>query len=394
MRISVADRRARLAVRHQLAPSCRAKSVEDTAERLVGLHATDSASVVLSSWARSADRDCVTSGLDQALYAQRTLHRMHCMRRTLFVVPTHLAPVLHASTTRDVAARERAGVLKLLAATGPERDAAWLAAAEDAALAALRRLGEAGTLEITAEVPELQQTIVMSPGKRYEAIQRVGSAVLRLLAMDGRVRRSRPIGGWTSGQFRYEVAQEPPDIDPDHARADVVRRWLACYGPGTTDDVKWWTGWPVKDVRKALARIGAREVDLEEGTGWVTPDDADTSDTSDTDADTEEPWAALLPTLDPATMGWKHRDWYVDPALRPQLYDTAGNGGPTVWWNGEIIGAWAQRADGEVVWRLLVDRGTEAREAVRAEAHNLQTWLAHHRYTVRYSTPLTRELTA
>lgn len=388
MRITVSERRARLAVRHHVAPGFRARSVEEIAERLVGLHATDAASVVLSAWARSAERASVTADLDDALYERRALLRMHCMRRTLFVVPTHLAPALHASTSRVVAARERAAVLKLLAATGPERDAAWLAAAEDQALAALRRLGQAGAVEITAEVPALRETVVSSPGKPYEAVQRVGSPVMRLLAMDGRVRRGRPIGGWTSGRFRYEVAPEPQEIDPDHARAEIVRRWLACYGPGTTDDVRWWTGWPVNDVRRALAHVGARDVDLDGGVGWISPDDDGTPETP-------EPWAALLPSLDPATMGWKHRDWYLDPALRPQLFDSAGNGGPTVWWNGEIVGAWAQRPDGEIVWRLLADRGAEADEAVRAEAHRLHTWLAQHRYTVRYTTtPVARDLAA
>ncbi|WP_436770612.1 DNA glycosylase AlkZ-like family protein [Yinghuangia sp. YIM S09857] len=33
---------------------------------------------------------------------------------------------------------------------------------------------------------------------------------------------------------------------------------------------------------------------------------------------------------------------------RHQLYDSAGNDGPTVWWNGEVVGAWAQRADGDM----------------------------------------------
>jgi len=30
-----------------------------------------------------------------------------------------------------------------------------------------------------------------------------------------------------------------------------------------------------------------------------------------------EPWAALLPALDPTTMGWSERDWYVGLELGP-----------------------------------------------------------------------------
>ncbi len=44
--------------------------------------------------------------------------------------------------------------------------------------------------------------------------------------------------------------------------------------------------------------------------------------------DPVEPWAALLPPLDPTTMGWKERDWYLG-SYKEQLFDTAGNAGPT-----------------------------------------------------------------
>jgi hypothetical protein len=141
VRISDEQRRNRLGRRHMLAASARTADVDEIASRLVGLHATDSATVVMSAWARSSARAGVTDELDRALYERCSLRRMmHCMRRTLFVVPEFLAPALQSSTTNTVATRERASVLKLLAATGPERDAAWLARAEEDALAALRWL--------------------------------------------------------------------------------------------------------------------------------------------------------------------------------------------------------------------------------------------------------------
>ena len=135
------------------------------------------------------------------------------------------------------------------------------------------------------------------------------------------------------------------------------------------------------------AQVGAVEVELAEGNGWVLPEDVEPS------PEPTEPWAAFLPSLDPATMGWKHRDWYLDPAHRLLLVDTAGNAGPTVWWDGEIIGAWAQRGDGKVVWRLLADRGEQARQAVESEVARLQDWLDDHGLVARFVAPLARELT-
>jgi len=52
VRIGVEQRRARLALRHRLAPSARAGSLSEAAGAVVGLHSTDPVSVFLSARAR------------------------------------------------------------------------------------------------------------------------------------------------------------------------------------------------------------------------------------------------------------------------------------------------------------------------------------------------------
>jgi hypothetical protein len=76
----------------------------------------------------------------------------------------------------------------------------------------------------------------------------------------------------------------------------------------------------------------------------------------------------------------------------PQLYDTMGNAGPTVWCDGRVVGAWAQRADGEVVWRLLEDVGSDAEAMIAREAASVTGWLGAVRVQPRFRTPLEREL--
>jgi hypothetical protein len=92
-------------------------------------------------------------------------------------------------------------------------------------------------------------------------------------------------------------------------------------------------------VRNALRDNDALEVLLDNGsTGWVLP-----NDTLDLEQRPErKPWVALLPTLDPTTMGWRHRDFYLEADHTPHLFDRAGNGGTTVWVNGRIVGCWVQ----------------------------------------------------
>ena len=87
---------------------------------------------------------------------------------------------------------------------------------------------------------------------------------------------------------------------------------------------------------------------------------------------------ALLPTLDPTIMGWKEREWYLGPH-GSVLFDSNGNAGPTVWWEGRVVGGWAQRRDGEIVFELLEDIGVEGVRTVEKETRALAAWLGESR---------------
>ncbi|MFI6561371.1 winged helix DNA-binding domain-containing protein [Streptomyces sp. NPDC050534] len=386
--IGAAERRARLAVRHRLTGAARAGRPEEVAGTLVALHGTDPATVYLAVGARLADPAVTVAETQRALYEDRSLVRMHGMRHTVFVFPTDLTAVVHASTGLTVAARERAKLLADMAKAGAP-DAAWLKEVEESALAALARRGQATAAELAADEPRLREQFAYAAGKSYEGVHTVSTRLLRVLGVEGKVVRGRPLGSWTSSQFRWAVAPPHPELDVAQAQAALLGRWLAVCGPATEDDLKWWTGWKVTDVRRALASIGAQAVSLDEGTGYVVAGDVEPV------AAPAEPWAVLLPGLDPTAMGWRERDWYLAPELRPMLFDGSGNVGPTVWFDGRVVGAWAQRKGGEVVWRALVPGGVgrEASALISAEVERLQGWVGATGVTPRFRTPAERELT-
>src|SRR5580692_352464 len=114
--VSVAERRARLAVRHHLAPGERAGTVAGAAADIIGLHGTDPASVYLAAWARTNAVD--KSVIEDALYTERVLVRMLGMRRTVFVVPAELVPVVQAACTDQVAERLRRGLTQVVQEAG------------------------------------------------------------------------------------------------------------------------------------------------------------------------------------------------------------------------------------------------------------------------------------
>jgi hypothetical protein len=389
-RFGVTERRARLGARHHLAAGARAGVVE-AARDLVGLHGTDPATVYLAARARM--RDPQVAAVEQALYEDRALVRILGMRRTMFVEPVELMGVVQAACTDAIAVQQRRLLVDMIGQAGLADDPpGWIEDVEKVAVKALEaRGGGATAAELAKDDPRLAQQIVLAQGKKYEGRQSVVSRILLLLAAEGRIVRGRPRGSWVSGQYRWSLVEAwlpegVPAWSLEEAQAELVRRWLRGFGPATIADVKWWTGLPMGQVRRAVADTGAVEVDLDGTPGLALPDDLDP-------APPPEPWAALLPALDPTTMGWAGRDFYLGPH-RPALFDRNGNAGPTIWWDGHIVGGWAQRPSGELALRLLEDVGADATAAIETEAARLTDWLGPIRVTPRFRTPLERELAA
>lgn len=382
--MDLTERRARLALRHRLAAT-RTDDVVGLAGDLVGLHATDPATVYLAARARM--REPSVSAVESELYDTRRLVKMLGMRRTVFVVPRELAPVVQAACTDAIATGLRRRYAKLLEQGGiAPHGASWLDETARETLSALETLGEAFGAELSTHVPRLREKLHYGEGTKWAGTQSVTTMVLTLLGAEGSLVRGRPRGGWTSSQHRWMPAEPLARPDAATARVELVRRWLAAFGPGTVADLKWWTGWTMRDVRAALSAAAPVEVEVDGATGLVLADD-------DEPTLPTEPWAAFLPALDPTVMGWTDRGWYLGEHAAA-LFDRSGNAGPTVWWDGRIVGGWAQRRDGEVVWRLLEDVGADATAATEAEAARLAGWLGDVRVTPRFRTPLERELSA
>lgn len=387
--ITTAQRRARLVTRHHLART--APDVVTAVRDLVALHSSDPATPYLALRARTPA--FLVADLDRALYEQRSLWRLHAMRRTLFVVTVEDAPAIVAACGRDVARVERrkleGWVAQALASHDP---APWLRTVEGHTLAVLADGVPRRTQELTAAVDGLSLRITVGSG-RWATDTPLSSRLLFLLAMEGRIVRAHPAGSWLSSQYHWadagrwfgDAAPVEAPLDAGAARARLARRWLRAHGPATTADLRWWTGWTARATQAALAGAHAVEVDLDGGAlGWVLPDDTDPVAVP-TQA------VALLPALDPTVMGWKERGWYLgDHGGR--LFDRNGNAGPTVWVDGRVVGGWAQRPDGEVVTRLFDDVGAQVVDDVGAEAEILTRWLLGVAPTPRFRTPLEREL--
>lgn len=390
--INDGQRRARLANRHRLAPSARTDDVAAITDSVVALHSSDPSTVYLSALARMKDPSI--DAIASALYDDRTVVRHHAMRRTLWVFTPQMARWAHASCTAAVAATEWKKFAKMVEDSGIADDgAAWVAAARAQTLAAMTSLGTATARELGKAVPALTEKLYLAPGKPYAGTQGAHTRLLLNLGFDGAIVRGRPKPSWTNSEYPWTITDQwlPGGIAGEAAdigAAELARNYLGRFGPVTMADLQWWAGWAAGTARRALAAIGAVDVDLDDGVGWVLPDDLEEPG--------DEPWIAFLPALDPTTMGWKQRAWFLGDlaAFGGPVFDRNGNAGPTIWVDGRVVGGWAQRKSGEIATQLLTHVPSRRTKAIDAEGERLRELIGDARVNVRFPAPMQKDLLA
>jgi hypothetical protein len=383
------ERRARLAVRHALAGSSRAVSVEGAVKAATCLHATEPANVYLSAFARSG---ASRADVGRALYEDRSVVRQLAMRRTVFAFPRDLLPAVWGSASARVAAQLATRLAKEVEANGLASDGAgWVRETCTAVLERLRA-SPATTRQLRVELPALDVRLRTAPDRTSGRDLPIAPRVLSTLAADGAVVRGLNEAGWKVSRPLWTAVEDwlgsrPAPLDVQTGYAELVRRWLWSFGPGTEADIVWWLGATKGAVRRALADVGAVAVALADGSpAWLHPDDA-------APVEAPEPWAALLPALDPATMGWKQRDFYLGEHA-PRIFDSNGNGGPTAWWDGRIVGGWSQEEDGTVVVVAADGLPRAARQPLAAAADRLTAWMEGDVVRSIYQSPLVRSATS
>ncbi len=386
------DRRRLLGRRHLLTPSARTDDVVAITRSLVALHSTDPVSAYLSVLARMRNPDL--GAVADALYAERSLVRHHAMRRTLWVSTPDILALMHHACTLKIAAVERRKTEAFLATSGVAEPGPWLADAKARVCRVLAEQGPITTREIGALLPDLARPLSMAEGKSYAGIQGAHSRVVTGLGFDGLAVRTQPSGTWINGQYAWATMQdwapalhtgiESWERQGRATQAELARLWLVRFGPGTETDLSWWAGWTKTDTRAALAACEAEPVTTTAGPAWALPDSLDARVA-------DEPWVALLPSLDPTVMGWKRRDFYLPPGGEA-AWDSNGNAGPTMWVDGQVVGAWAQTKSGEIRLRYFAQVPERRRKQLAQRADEVGDWLGDTRISWRFPGAVNAEL--
>lgn len=131
-------------------------------------------------------------------------------------------------------------------------------------------------------------------------------------------------------------------LDPDAARAELLRRYLRCYGPSTPKAFAAWTLRSAADARTVFAAIEPElvQVRVDRSAEWLLAADVDTLDSP-----AEPTGVRLLPNQDPYLQQRDRERLLPDRDQRRRLWRPVGGPG-LVLVDGEPVGTWTSRRDG------------------------------------------------
>jgi hypothetical protein len=289
---------------------------------IAGLHATASTTPYLSLFARL--NDFRKDQLDDALYITRSVARVRCVRKTIYIHAIGDVPAFHRATSQPLIRASRRY-------------------AEGRGVSQSRYQELAGDILRLLEKRELTAAEIRSALSTEAEL----SAVLYLMCDEGRLVRGKPVRGWRDRTQRYaRFADWFPGVDLDalsepEAITQAVRSYLAAFGPATEEDAAWWTGLGKRKVRRALTSLRDELVEAS-AQGVRAPLmllQCDLASLSGSEPRTDPP-VRLLPVLDPLLMGHRDRGRFLDQARRPWVFDRSGNATSTILIDGRVAGVW------------------------------------------------------
>ena len=298
-------------------------------------------------------RNLTQERLAEAVAEEKSLLQTWCMRGSPFYFPAADAPVF---TTGVLPPTEEA-MRHFVLGVEPALDKLDMSLTETAELTgaeirdvlsgrrlAINELGAEIAERIARTLPKRQRDIWEEEGP-YAPGQPLGEGVvhfcIRILTLQRVVCFAPRAGNKAPFVLVDEWLGHPiPDIDPEVARAELLRRYLRCYGPSTRGDFAAWAGIHAGDTDPWWSLVEDELTQVEfGGTSWILTEDLDALRSAPTPKGVR-----LLPPRDPYTQ-LRDRETIVDKKYHREVWKTVGEPG-TVLADGEITGTWRPRKSG------------------------------------------------
>jgi hypothetical protein len=230
------------------------------------------------------------------------------------------------------------------------------------ALEGARRLAEAAPLTHKQALAYLEERGHADDLDRRRIFHAVRRRAHLLHAPESALWRGRPLGV-------FHPYPEPEPMEVLAARTELVRRYLAAFGPSTRADIADWSGLRVSDIAAALDALEPlRRFRTEEGRELLDLPRAPLPA-----ADTPAP-VRFLPMWDSILLGHADRRRVLPAEYRSTVIAKNGDVAQTFLVDGVVAGTW-QVEKGRVVTSPFAPLPRSARREVEDEAARLTAWL-------------------
>ncbi len=167
---------------------------------------------------------------------------------------------------------------------------------------------------------------------------------------------------------RFVALDEPEEHDPTEARAELLRRYLAAFGPATRRDVVAWAMMRVPEIQRALDRLELRRFRDEQGRELLDVPRAPLPDP-------EMPAPVrFLPKWDNLLLAFADRTRVLPEEHRPKVIRMNGDLAQTVLVDGVVAGTWRVE-EGRVVVEPFARLLPPERQELEDEAARLEAFL-------------------
>jgi hypothetical protein len=169
---------------------------------------------------------------------------------------------------------------------------------------------------------------------------------------------------------RYVAHEEPEAHDPTEARAEILRRYLAAFGPASRRDIVAWSMMHVPEISRALERLEPlRRFRDEQGRELL-----DVAGAPLPGPDVPAP-VRFLPKWDNVLLAWADRTRVLPARYRKTVIRLNGDVAQTFLVDGFVAGTWRVE-DGRVVPQPFEPLSRSAKREVEDEAGRLEAFLA------------------
>jgi hypothetical protein len=308
-------------------------------ERLVGMQAQWPPAPYIGIWTRTA------SFRPQALERE--------LRRGTIVKATVMRQTLHLVTRRDYA---------LLRAAQSETNFPWESSVAKQLAPSVRAIAAAGPVTMADGIAYLDREHELTGVSVRRAWRAARIRAHLVHHHETALWRARP-------EARFVALEEPEAHDPTEARAEMLARYLAAFGPASRRDIVAWSMMHVPEIQRALDRLELRRLRDETGRELL-----DVARAPLPDPETPVP-VRFLPKWDNVLLAFADRTRVLPEPYRKTVIGMNGDVAQTFLVDGFVAGTW-RVDDGQVVVAPFETLSRSQRRDVDDEAERLRAFLA------------------